>query len=91
MAAGKAGVVGGVDERGAHLREAVCGDAHADSAGAHENAEVGLMGADGGADGLGKVGVVDAFRPGGAEVGHGMPLAGEEFVDGFFELKSAVV
>jgi len=89
--AGDGGVFGAGDEGGADLRVAVGGDAHADAAGADEDAKVGLARDHFVADQGGEVGVIDRFRSENAEISDEQPFAGEVSVDVLFQFKPAVV
>ncbi len=88
---GGSSVVGGGDEGGADIGEPVGGDAHAYAAFAHEDTEVGFACCDAFADGLGEVGVIDAFGVVRAEVRD--EEAGEVEVGeyGLFEVETAVI
>ena len=91
MEAGDGGVFGGVYQGGADLREAVGRNAHADAAGANEDAKIRLARDDFIADLGREVRVIHGFRGEDAEIRHGKPFAGEVGVDGLFQLESAVV
>ena len=77
VAAGEARVVSIRDESGAHVREAVGCDAHADSTSTHQDAEICVLACNDMRDGLSEIRIIHtraAVRP---EVRDGVPPAGK--------------
>jgi len=88
---GDGGVFRLLNERGADLRVAIGGDAHADTAFAEKNAEIGLPLNHFLAGGFGIVRVIDGFRGESAEIGYGIAFFGKGIVNRLFEFDTAVI
>jgi len=70
---------------------AICHDAHADAARAHEDAEISAAGNDFLDDGLSKIVVVDRILRRSAEIGDNLTATGEVSGDGLFQFQAGVI